>query len=252
MDQVFWSYSGDTFQCKLEFPVENIGTLSFVHEAGHELQFRVDTPLSAGPTPQVALINTPWRQAPAEPPMALESKSRYLALNGEDSRRLMAALVQRLWFNVQLAHLTLSVPAVHWAERAEEFQQCQTRLSPLSIAQARDRALFYRMGQRALSTEQLEELARLARYIALDKQVSRVLIDSYTDNTGSHLANLQLSRERAADVAAALREFGVPAALIEQRAHGERYPSANNATPEGRDLNRRVTLRIIRKTGNTR
>lgn len=250
MDQVLWLYTGDRFHCELKLSVENFGTLSFVHEAGHELKFRVNTLLSPGATPAVSLQSSHWRQAPAHAPMALVKQPEGLVLNAEHTRQLLAALNQRLWFGIELNRLTLNVPTIHWETGAEQFEQCQKQLSPFSIAQARDRALFYRQGQRALSTEQLQELAQLARYIALDPQVTRVLVDSYTDNTGSRLGNLQLSRERAADVAAALREFGVPAKLIEQRAHGERYPSANNETPEGRDLNRRVTLRIIRKNGN--
>src|SRR5690554_1221005 len=250
MDQVLWLYTGDRFHCQLKLSVENFGTLRFVHQAGQELNFQVDTLLNPGATPAVSLESSLWRQAPAQPPMRLEQKPEGLVLNAEDTRQLLAALHQRLWFGIELSRLKLNVPTVHWEATAEQFEQCQERLSPLSVAQARDRALFYTQGQRALSTEQLQELAQLARYIALDPQVSRVLVDSYTDNTGSRLGNLQLSRERAADVAAALREFGVPAKLIEQRAHGERYPSANNETPEGRDLNRRVTLRIIRKKGN--
>jgi len=249
MDQVLWLYAGDAFRCELKLPVEDFGTLSFVHEAGHELQFRVDTIMSPGAAPAVSLESSPWRQAPAQAAMPLKPNAQGLALDSEATRQLLAALYQRFWFGVYLDRIKLKVPTVHWEARADEFQQCQAGLSPLSIAQARDRTLFYKQGQRALSTEQLQELANMARYIALDPQVSRVLVDSYTDNTGSYLGNLQLSRERAADVAAALREFGVPAKLIEHRAHGERYPSANNATPEGRDLNRRVTLRIIRKNG---
>jgi len=247
MDQALWKYSGDRFHCKLELPADNIGQLAFVRNAGGDLRFVVETRLKAGHAPAIALASSPWRQAPDVPPLALEQNAKTLALQPDSTQQLLAALGQGFWFAIQLENLTVRVPTISWEQTAHEFEHCQTRLSPLSVEQARDRTLFYKQGQRALSTEQLSDLSRLAEYIKLDPKVSRILVDSYTDNTGSRLGNLQLSRERAADVAAALRDYGVPAGKIEQRAHGDRYPSATNATLEGRDLNRRITIRVIRQ-----
>ena len=92
----------------------------------------------------------------------------------------------------------------------------------------------------------MESLKQLAEYVKLDDKVSKVLIDGHTDNVGSPLANLQISRVRADDVASVLEEAGVAAGLIEVRAHGSRYPVAGNETELGKAKNRRVTVRLIR------
>jgi len=70
----------------------------------------------------------------------------------------------------------------------------------------------------------------------------RVMVEGYTDDTGSDELNLELSRQRADAFAQALRSRGVDAQRIEVMGHGEAYPLASNATPAGRQLNRRVEV----------
>ncbi|KXF81091.1 hypothetical protein ATN88_19200 [Enterovibrio coralii] len=42
--------------------------------------------------------------------------------------------------------------------------------------------------------------------------------------------------------------MGIDKAMLEVRAHGERYPIASNENAEGRQKNRRVTLRLVMDT----
>ena len=57
--------------------------------------------------------------------------------------------------------------------------------------------------------------------------------------------NRYLSNLRACNVRDFLVTHGVPTDVLEFRGVGETQPIANNATPEGRKLNRRVE--ILRK-----
>lgn len=72
------------------------------------------------------------------------------------------------------------------------------------------------------------------------------LIDvmGHTDSTGSESYNLDLSKRRADAVANYLTLRGVSRARIETIGYGESYPVADNATAEGRAINRRVEIRI--------
>jgi len=72
------------------------------------------------------------------------------------------------------------------------------------------------------------------------------LIDvmGHTDSTGSDSYNLDLSRRRAESVANYLVSRGVSRARIATIGYGEQYPRADNASAEGRALNRRVEVRI--------
>ena len=74
---------------------------------------------------------------------------------------------------------------------------------------------------------------------------TRVMVDGFTDSTGSERYNLQLYEARALSVKDALVNAGVHPARINARGFGESKPIASNATEAGRQLNRRVTITII-------
>ncbi len=67
----------------------------------------------------------------------------------------------------------------------------------------------------------------------------------HTDSTGSDDYNMRLSVERAESVGNALMARDVIPERIIARGLGETMPIANNATAEGRALNRRVELALI-------
>ena len=76
---------------------------------------------------------------------------------------------------------------------------------------------------------------------------SLVDVYGYTDSTGSEAFNQRLSEDRAQAVANYLSSRGVAAARIRSQGFGEdpRYFVGDNATAEGRALNRRVEIKII-------
>ncbi len=73
---------------------------------------------------------------------------------------------------------------------------------------------------------------------------SLVDVMGHTDSTGSDSYNLDLSRRRAESVKGYLVMRGVSSARVETIGYGEQYPRADNATEQGRALNRRVEIRI--------
>ena len=72
-----------------------------------------------------------------------------------------------------------------------------------------------------------------------------IAVAGYTDSTGSDAYNQKLSEQRAQSVAAYLKSRKVEPARFEVVGFGERNPVADNATAEGRSLNRRVELTLI-------
>jgi OmpA-OmpF porin, OOP family len=69
-------------------------------------------------------------------------------------------------------------------------------------------------------------------------------IDGHTDSTGSAAHNLDLSQRRADSVMGYLRSHGVTNTMT-AKGFGEEKPIADNATKDGRALNRRVGLHIV-------
>jgi len=72
-------------------------------------------------------------------------------------------------------------------------------------------------------------------------------IGGYTDNTGNPQSNMKLSQARADAVMNALIKNGIEPARLSAEGYGEQFPVATNDTPEGREKNRRVDVRISKR-----
>ena len=79
----------------------------------------------------------------------------------------------------------------------------------------------------------------------LSAQNIRVEIAGHTDARGSDAYNSKLSNQRAQSVMNYLTERGIAADRMSAKGYGESEPVADNETDEGRELNRRVELKIL-------
>ena len=69
-----------------------------------------------------------------------------------------------------------------------------------------------------------------------------VLVEGFTDSTGSASHNQDLSQRRAEAVATALGQMGVARDRISMKAYGQAFPVASNDNASGRQQNRRVEI----------
>lgn len=77
-----------------------------------------------------------------------------------------------------------------------------------------------------------------------------VSVEGYTDSTGSHKFNQDLSERRANTVRTALIGMGINSEHVTTRGFGEAFPVAGNDTAANRQLNRRVEIIISDENGN--
>jgi outer membrane protein OmpA-like peptidoglycan-associated protein len=76
-----------------------------------------------------------------------------------------------------------------------------------------------------------------------------VLIEGFTDSTGTAAHNQELSERRAMAVQKALHDMGVADQRVSMRGYGESNPIAANDSNENRQLNRRVEIVISNANG---
>jgi K(+)-stimulated pyrophosphate-energized sodium pump len=108
-----------------------------------------------------------------------------------------------------------------------------------------DRILFD-TGAATIRRESNEQIDNLAVILKAYPNV-HFKIGGYTDNTGPSEANLMLSNDRAAALVQSLVERGIEPARLSSEGYGDQHPVADNATEEGRQKNRRVSLRVTQK-----
>jgi outer membrane protein OmpA-like peptidoglycan-associated protein len=101
--------------------------------------------------------------------------------------------------------------------------------------------VLFNVDQANLTAHGIATAQRLADVLR-DNPERTVLIEGFTDSTGSDAYNLQLSQRRAEAVRVALGQMGIDRSRIETRGYGEAYPVAGNATAGERQLNRRVEI----------
>ena len=108
-----------------------------------------------------------------------------------------------------------------------------------------DRLLFD-TGSATLQPASNEQLRNVAAILKAYPN-AKINIGGYTDNTGDKAANLKLSQDRASNVMAELVTLGVASDRLEAQGYGEDHPVADNNTEEGRQKNRRISLRVTAK-----
>ena len=135
-------------------------------------------------------------------------------------------------------------------EAIAQRKQLESELSELKARQT-DRGviltlgdILFKTGKAVLMSGAMRTMDILADF--LKKYPERnVLIEGFTDSTGSETYNLGLSQQRANAVRDALTANGITTERIATKGYGEQFPIAGNNTQAGRQQNRRVEIVIL-------
>jgi outer membrane protein OmpA-like peptidoglycan-associated protein len=101
--------------------------------------------------------------------------------------------------------------------------------------------VLFNVDRAELSADGMRVAQKLADILAQDPQ-GVVMVEGFTDSTGSPSHNLELSQRRAESVRNALMGMGVASNRIATRGYGAAYPVASNDNAGNRQLNRRVEI----------
>ena len=103
--------------------------------------------------------------------------------------------------------------------------------------------ILFSVGSSELSAASLQTLSDLNRVLKKYPK-NRIVVQGYTDSTGSAAINQKLSTARAKAVYDYLLGTGLKTLSIKYVGYGASNPVASNDTEEGRAANRRVVLAI--------
>ncbi|WP_248471595.1 OmpA family protein [Shewanella sp. 1CM18E] len=253
LEKAHWDFSGDIFGCQISHKVQRFGTLQLIAKPGEALTLTLQTDwLHLENSQSIATVVAPsWQSNQVS-----SSATTLLNWHGSNASSqkniaiFLEALEQGLTWQVAISaaetnYLINSSP-VSTQTAANQFRVCRQQLLPQSFEYLRRLDLRFASSSSQLQAGHEQDLYALYRYLQADPSIKEILIDGHADASGDHLSNLILSKERADEVMSRLIELGVPANIIQVRHHGNRAPTASNSSVSGRELNRRVTLRLVK------
>ena len=186
------------------------------------------------------------RQAVTERLAANDAK-----LNAQASQR--QAETERLAAND--AQLNAQAARQQTQDAESRSRQLEAQLKEME-AKKTDRGMVITLGDVLFDTNQsqlksggMRNVQKLADFFKQYPQ-RKVMIEGFTDSTGSNSRNQELSDQRAYSVRTALLGMGIGTDRITSRGYGESYPVAGNDTAAGRQLNRRVEIVVSDNSGN--
>ena len=149
-----------------------------------------------------------------------------------------------LWFGGPTAkvkagpHLRLGPGAGAFPQDSDKSFSAASKLPAEKVSM--NMSIHFDRGEAVVKPEYDGELKKVADFLKTYPNAAAE-IEGHTDGRGGRKMNRQLSQRRADNVRQALIDrFGADAAHLTAKGYGPDKPIADNATPEGRALNRRV------------
>lgn len=103
--------------------------------------------------------------------------------------------------------------------------------------------VLFEVDRAELKPAGMRQLYTLGDYLKKNPE-RQVVVEGFTDSTGTASHNMQLSQRRADSVKVALTSMGIAPQRITTQGYGMSNPVASNDTPDSRVLNRRVEITI--------
>ena len=151
-------------------------------------------------------------------------------------------LIKIKGFNDAQNYIELNIPALK-EELSEVVYKVDIQFEPPKQFTL-DRVHFD-FGKSSLTKESFAEMEELLEFMKR-KKLAIIEIAGHTDNVGEPAANLILSQKRAESVQNYLISNGIEEERVIAKGYGEEQSIAANDTSEGRQINRRTEVRIIK------
>jgi outer membrane protein OmpA-like peptidoglycan-associated protein len=172
-----------------------------------------------------------------------------VTLTAKDGELIPEGTAPQTW----IAQLEEKAPWIAGVSRVDESHLQNSNLQQLNMLKKslESVVLLFPLGRAELEAGQETNLAQAEKNIrelvvqaAPLHQAVTIDLVGHTDITGVEAANLPLSRQRADQIRAALLRNGVQSASLLPRGVGTSQPLHDEATEDGRRLNRSVTFKI--------
>jgi len=109
-----------------------------------------------------------------------------------------------------------------------------------------EKNVLFDFDQSSIQLKSFSHLENLAKVLKLREDIM-LEVEGHTDDRASEEYNLKLSKSRSEQVKQFLVDNGISSERIKTSFYGESKPIATNETKSGRQMNRRVRIKVISK-----
>lgn len=256
IDDTQWLLSGNVFACRFEQVIPDYGRAVFIHRAGEDVAFQLESHrnLMAFSQADVRISPPPWRpEIPSRPlgKVAIKSGEPNLVLDSKRTNQFFHALLEGQWPAIshhtqydRQRYVQAHVSGVRFKEFYADYNLCAEQLLTTNFSQVARSKILFSGGERSVDKRDIKILDKIIYYVQNDPRITFIYIDGHADSLGRRYDNRQISKARAQSVERYFLKRGIPPEMVTARFHGSRYPIATNATYAGRAANRRVTIRL--------
>ncbi|EKO3388802.1 OmpA family protein [Vibrio fluvialis] len=259
--QSSWQMAINTpLECQLVHPIPNYGDAVFTSHASKKinLDFELKMRRPMGDTRNVSLVSMPPAWRPGESADRITNIQFFKQFDGYIGGQTAWALLSELekgrypTFSYQDwqsrdQRIEVALSSVLFQPQYNAFSDCVSNLLPYSFEDISFTILHYDRGDSVeLNKASQKRLAQIAEYIRYNSDIDLVLVATYTDATDGKNESQSLSEKRAESLQKYFEALGLPADRIQVQGYGKRRPIADNASPIGKDKNRRVVISLGR------
>ncbi|EKO3503761.1 OmpA family protein [Vibrio fluvialis] len=259
--QSSWQMAINTpLECQLVHPIPNYGDAVFTSHASKKinLDFELKMRRPMGDTRNVSLVSMPPAWRPGESADRITNIQFFKQFDGYIGGQTAWALLSELekgrypTFSYQDwqsrdQRIEVALSSVLFQPQYNAFSDCVSNLLPYSFEDISFTILHYDRGDSVeLNKASQKRLAQIAEYIRYNSDIDLVLVATYSDATDGKNESQSLSEKRAESLQKYFESLGLPADRIQVQGYGKRRPIADNASPIGKDKNRRVVISLGR------
>lgn len=258
--QSTWQMVANTpLECRLVHPIPNYGDAVFSSYASKKinLDFELKMKRPMGKTRDVSLVSMPPAWRPGEGADRLTTIRFFQQFDGyvggQTAWNILSELEKGRYptFSYQEwrssdERIEVGLSSVLFQASYNVFSDCIANLLPYSFEDIAFTILHYDRTSVELNKQSQKRLAQIAEYIKHNQDIDLVLVSTYTDAVDSKSVSQSLSERRAEVLQNYFKSLGLPENRIQVQGYGKRRPIDDNASPLGRDKNRRVVISLGR------
>ncbi|GMM88455.1 flagellar protein MotY [Vibrio fortis] len=255
-----WEIVANTpLECRLVHPIPNFGDAEFSSRASKKiiLDFELKMRRPMGATRNVSLISMPPPWRPGESADRMTTIKFFQQFDGYVGGQTAWGILSELekgrypTFSYQEwqsrdQRIEVALSSVLFQQKYNVFSDCISNLLPYSFEDISFTILHYDRNSDQLSKASQKRLSQIAEYIRYNQDIDLVLVATYTDSADSKGVSQNLSERRAESLREYFKSLGLSEERIQVQGYGKRRPIADNASPIGKDKNRRVVISLGR------